>query len=112
MGFDSLAELEAFWARISPADHKAWSQRMQHHIVDSSPVWHILRACPATVEDAPALSSQAEVEELPPDLVRLLPLPLPGLRSRCARALHCMVSDQRQLQPWSSLRAGRTPHQH
>ena len=27
--FENLADLESFWARIPPQDHKAWSQRAQ-----------------------------------------------------------------------------------
>ena len=36
--FDSMAELEAFWAAIPPDRHRAWSQRAQHLIVDGARV--------------------------------------------------------------------------
>ena len=61
-----MAELETFWTRIPVAEHKAWSQRAQHYLIDGSPVWHIFRACPALAEDAAASSSQTD---LPTDQV-------------------------------------------
>lgn len=71
MGFERLAELETFWGSIPPDAHKAWAQRMRHHMIDGSPVWHVFRACPAATDDAPAASSQLEAylpaEVLAPD---------------------------------------------
>lgn len=37
VAFDSIAELEGFWAAIPPERHRAWSQRAQHVIIDGSP---------------------------------------------------------------------------
>lgn len=43
VAFDSIAELEGFWAAIPPERHRAWSQRAQHVIIDGSPQWHVFR---------------------------------------------------------------------
>ena len=39
--FDTLAELEHFWAAIPPQDHKAWSQRAQVHAIPPCLSWKI-----------------------------------------------------------------------
>ncbi|KAL4422820.1 hypothetical protein ABPG75_009017 [Micractinium tetrahymenae] len=54
VSFDSLADLEAFWAAIPPAQHKAWGQRMQQYIVHGSPQWHVYRTLPAFPEGGAA----------------------------------------------------------
>lgn len=54
VSFDSLAELEAFWAAIPPAQHKAWGQRMQQYIVHGSPQWQVYRTLPAFPEGGTA----------------------------------------------------------
>ena len=58
VAFDTLAELEEFWASIPADRHKAWSQRMQSMIVHGSPTWNIYRTVPAfpaaTSSPAPA----------------------------------------------------------
>lgn len=45
--FDSLAQLEDFWASIPPDLHRQWSARVQSMIVDGSPQWEIYRTVPA-----------------------------------------------------------------
>ena len=45
--FDTLAELEEFWASIPPDQHKIWSQKMQSKIVHGSPQWQIYRTVEA-----------------------------------------------------------------
>ncbi|CAK0783226.1 hypothetical protein CVIRNUC_006425 [Coccomyxa viridis] len=57
--FDTLAELEHFWAAIPPQDHKAWSQRAQHLIIDGSPKWDIYRTVP--VSCSPSTSAVASM---------------------------------------------------
>jgi hypothetical protein len=47
--FDTLAELEQFWASIPPEQHKIWSKEIQNKIVHGSPQWEIYR----TVETFP-----------------------------------------------------------
>jgi hypothetical protein len=47
--FDSLAEVEQFWASIPPDLHKVWAQKIKNTIVDGSPQWEIYR----TVETFP-----------------------------------------------------------
>lgn len=39
---ESLAALEQFWGGISPAAHKAWSQRAAHCIIDGTPKYEPL----------------------------------------------------------------------
>ena len=40
--FDTLAELEHFWAAIPPQDHKAWSQRAQVNTIRPCLSWNIV----------------------------------------------------------------------
>jgi len=47
--FDTLAEVEQFWAAIPPEQHKIWSQKIQNKIVHGSPQWELYR----TVETFP-----------------------------------------------------------
>ena len=49
VSFNSLDELEQFWASIPPIEHKIWSKKLQAVIVDGSPQWEIYR----TVEPFP-----------------------------------------------------------
>ena len=48
--FDTIAEVEQFWASIPPELHQIWSQKIKNTIVDGSPQWEIYR----TVETFPA----------------------------------------------------------
>ncbi|KAL4517738.1 hypothetical protein Ndes2526A_g02120 [Nannochloris sp. 'desiccata'] len=48
--FDTLAEVEQFWASIPPEQHKIWSQKIQTKIVDGSSQWELYR----TVETFPS----------------------------------------------------------
>lgn len=59
VGFETLAELEQFWARIPPAQHKAWSQRLQAVVVHGSPTWEVYR----TVEVFASASPPAEAAQ-------------------------------------------------
>ena len=52
--FDDLAELDAFFAALPVAKHRAWGETFAEHVVDGSPTWHVLRAVPVT---APARST-------------------------------------------------------
>ncbi len=45
--FDTLSELEQFWASIPPDAHRAWSQRLQGMVVHGSPQWEIYRTVEA-----------------------------------------------------------------
>ena len=38
--FESLAELERFWAAIPPEQHRAWSQRAQVRPLSASVLGH------------------------------------------------------------------------
>lgn len=44
--FDSLSDVEEFWASLPSSEHQAWSQRARHFIVDGTPKWEIYRSCP------------------------------------------------------------------
>ncbi|CAL5220910.1 g3005 [Coccomyxa viridis] len=59
--FSTLAELEQFWASIPPQDHKAWSQRAQHLIIDGSPKWDIYRT--VAVSSAPSSPAAASLPQ-------------------------------------------------
>ena len=59
VAFDDMAELELFWGNIPPAQHRAWSQRAQHVIVDGSPTWHVFRSVPALPPQQDAETTQA-----------------------------------------------------
>eukprot|EP01025_Chloroclados_australasicus_P044086 TRINITY_DN474_c2_g1_i4.p1 TRINITY_DN474_c2_g1~~TRINITY_DN474_c2_g1_i4.p1 ORF type:complete len:231 (+),score=23.25 TRINITY_DN474_c2_g1_i4:30-722(+) len=43
VAFESIAQLEEFWGKISPTLHKAWSQQAQQFIIDGSPQWQVYR---------------------------------------------------------------------
>ena len=61
LAFASMAEWEAFLARIPAAEHRAWSQRVQGMVVDGSPRWEVLRAVdvPAAAAAGAAASTAA-----------------------------------------------------
>ncbi|KAK9802847.1 hypothetical protein WJX73_007310 [Symbiochloris irregularis] len=64
--FETLTDVESFWGSIPPAAHKAWSQRMQHYILDGSPTWHIYRTVPSFPEqDESSPSQQPRAESAP-----------------------------------------------
>jgi len=44
--FDDLAELDAFFAALPLAKHRAWGEAFAEHVVDGSPTWHVLRVVP------------------------------------------------------------------
>ena len=44
--FDDLAELDAFFAALPSAKHRAWGEAFAEHVVDGSPTWHVLRVVP------------------------------------------------------------------
>ena len=44
--FDDLAELDAFFAALPSAKHRAWGEAFAEHVVDGSPTWHVLRMVP------------------------------------------------------------------
>jgi hypothetical protein len=46
--FDTLAEVEQFWASIPQEQHKIWSQKIQNKIVDGSPQWELYRTVDTT----------------------------------------------------------------
>lgn len=50
VAFNTLAELEEFWASIPQEPHKAWSQQFQNIVVHGSPVWEIFRTVEAFPE--------------------------------------------------------------
>lgn len=56
--FDSLSDLEMFWATIPVAQHKAWSQRVKNLIIDGSPTWQVYR----TVEVSSSPSVDAHMQ--------------------------------------------------
>jgi hypothetical protein len=58
VAFDTLAELEIFWASIPAEQHQQWSKEMQQLIVHGSPVWEIYR----TVDAFPADGQETKVE--------------------------------------------------
>ena len=41
--FANMEQLDGFFASIPPRLHVAWSQRFAEHVVDGSPVWHVMR---------------------------------------------------------------------
>lgn len=43
--FDGVASLDAFFAAIPHASHRAWGSRFAEHVVDGSPRWEIFRTC-------------------------------------------------------------------
>ena len=47
--FDDLAELDAFFASLPLAKHRAWGEKFAEHVVDGSPTWHVLRSVPVTL---------------------------------------------------------------
>lgn len=47
--FDDLAELDAFFAALPSAKHRAWGEKFAEHVVDGSPTWHVLRAVPVAL---------------------------------------------------------------
>jgi hypothetical protein len=69
--FESLAELERFWAAIPSIKHRAWSERVQRHIIDGSPRWEVYRICPvlpgtpAAPEQTPAESTSGRTLTVP-----------------------------------------------
>lgn len=53
--FADMTQLDAFFSAILPERHVAWGKRFGAHVVDASPVWHVMRACPVRVQvHAPA----------------------------------------------------------
>lgn len=67
--FETLAELEQFWAAIPPKLHKPWSQRMQHLVVHGSPTWELYRTVPAFGPQDLGVSVAASRARAPPALV-------------------------------------------
>lgn len=65
VAFDTLAELEEFWASIPAEDHQRWSKEMQKLIVHGSPVWEIYR----TVDSFPSVDEQEVNVRNPANLV-------------------------------------------
>jgi hypothetical protein len=59
VAFDTLAELEQFWASIPAEQHQQWSKEMQKLIVHGSPVWEIYR----TVDAFPADGQETKVDK-------------------------------------------------
>ncbi|KAI8473859.1 MAG: hypothetical protein J3K34DRAFT_391529 [Monoraphidium minutum] len=61
VSFDSMADWEAFLARVPAAQHRAWSQRVQGMVVDGSTKWEVFRVVdvPATPTPAPAPAAAA-----------------------------------------------------
>mmetsp|Transcript_28046 Transcript_28046/g.44953 ORF Transcript_28046/g.44953 Transcript_28046/m.44953 type:complete len:253 (-) Transcript_28046:40-798(-) len=49
MQFANMEQLDGFFAAIPPDLHVAWGKRFGEHVVDGSPVWHVMRACPIRV---------------------------------------------------------------
>ena len=43
LAFDSLSELESFWASLPPKEHSEWQLRFAACVVDASPSWTVLR---------------------------------------------------------------------
>ena len=58
VSFPTLSDLEVFWASVPPAEHKAWSQRLQPLVVHGSPTWEVYRTVEA-FPSAPAAPSAA-----------------------------------------------------
>lgn len=86
--FQTLAELEAFWGSIPAEQHKAWSQRMQHYILDGSPAWHIYRSVPSfphtDSEQQDSIASEPDATEtriIWPGLTQEQPAASPSLSS-------------------------------
>ena len=66
--FDDLAELDAFFASLPLAKHRAWGEKFAEHVVDGSPTWHVLRSVPVTLppratEDVERRSKDVSIEE-------------------------------------------------
>jgi uncharacterized membrane protein YgcG len=61
LSFGSMADWEAFLARIPPAAHKAWSQRVASMVVDGSPRWEVYRE--VDVGAAPAGAASGSVSD-------------------------------------------------
>lgn len=57
--FANLEELDGFFSAIPGEQHVAWGKRFAEHVVDGSPVWHVMRAVPIR---APAGSPAAAAE--------------------------------------------------
>ena len=76
--FDSLSELESFWASLPPKEHAEWQLRFGACVVDASPSWTILHVMEASVEmpvpaaaqDSPSRPLPAVQEEAEPRLTR------------------------------------------
>ena len=65
--FDSLAELDAFFAALPVAKHRAWGETFAEHVVDGSPTWHVLRTVPVTPPSRSTAGSPAERPEAEPE---------------------------------------------
>ncbi|KAK9837483.1 hypothetical protein WJX81_005889 [Elliptochloris bilobata] len=73
--FESLAELEQFWAAIPAEQHRAWSQRAQNLIIDGSPRWEVYRTVPVEAQAGLGDSSTpAATTPRPPGLAGGAPL--------------------------------------
>lgn len=51
--FETLSELEQFWASIPAEAHKSWSQKMQAVLIDGSPTWEVFRTVEAFPQSLP-----------------------------------------------------------
>jgi hypothetical protein len=93
--FDSLAMWEQFLSHIPAQEHRAWSQRAQHVIIDGSPRWEIYRSCAVIVDSAAAQQTTA-VERMmpavaaPPQQVPAHPVPLPHCSPQHAALCVCL----------------------
>ncbi len=66
ISFDSLAELDAFFAALPAEQHAAWSARLAATVVDGSPHWTVLRTLPLGAEPLTGASRQEEAQAAPP----------------------------------------------
>lgn len=64
---ESLADLESFWQQIPQQEHKAWSQRAQHFLIDGSPKWDIYRTVAVLQQSTDTLQASTSLPLPAPD---------------------------------------------